>query len=195
MLTSVSRLMQGREYDVIMQWLAIEMVSVLPDKAKANLGSHNICSMLSIMHSENTSNLQLVLGIFLLALGAQKHMIEVLTHAGFSLSYSVITKIKETLHDGTTQSVCIVHEKMCMIVSDNIKIAFQVTQQCVESTDHFDNGTTATLIPLFDAHMLGSVLLVLRNVRTASLRSPQVLWSGAGSRWKGLGFSLCATPS
>jgi hypothetical protein len=35
----------------------------------------------------------------------------------------------------------------------------------------------------------------VKNARTVSLRSPPVLWSGAGSRWKGLGFSLCAAPS
>jgi hypothetical protein len=36
---------------------------------------------------------------------------------------------------------------------------------------------------------------VVKNTRTASLWSPRALRSGAGSRRKGLGFSLCAAPS
>jgi hypothetical protein len=35
----------------------------------------------------------------------------------------------------------------------------------------------------------------VKNVGSASLQSPRALQSGAGSRQKGLGFSLCAAPS
>jgi hypothetical protein len=40
-----------------------------------------------------------------------------------------------------------------------------------------------------------SLNILLRNARTTSLRTPQALRSGARSRRKGLGFSLCAAPS
>ena len=36
-----------------------------------------------------------------------------------------------------------------MIIWDNLNIAFRVGEQHKASKDHFDNGTTATLIPLY----------------------------------------------
>ena len=37
-----------------------------------------------------------------------------------------------------------------MIIWDNLNIAFRVGEQRKGSKDHFDNGTTATLIPLYE---------------------------------------------
>ena len=42
-----------------------------------------------------------------------------------------------------------------MIIWDNLNIAFRVADQHKESKDHFDNGTTATLIPLYDVEFGG----------------------------------------
>jgi hypothetical protein len=36
-----------------------------------------------------------------------------------------------------------------MVIWDNLNIAFRVGEQRKASKDHFDNGTTATLIPLY----------------------------------------------
>lgn len=42
-----------------------------------------------------------------------------------------------------------------MLIWDNLNIAFRVGEQRKASKDHFDNGTTATLIPLFDVNFGG----------------------------------------
>jgi hypothetical protein len=44
----------------------------------------------------------------------------------------------------------LVCEQACLIIWDNLNIAFRVNEQRQASKDHFDNGTTATLIPLYD---------------------------------------------
>ncbi|KAL1677976.1 hypothetical protein EV122DRAFT_278607 [Schizophyllum commune] len=44
-----------------------------------------------------------------------------------------------------------------MLVWDNLNIAFKKDAQRMGSTDHFDNGTTATVIPLFDPTTAASV--------------------------------------
>jgi hypothetical protein len=44
----------------------------------------------------------------------------------------------------------LVREQACLVVWDNLNIAFRVNEQRQASKDHFDNGTTATLIPLYD---------------------------------------------
>ncbi len=46
---------------------------------------------------------------------------------------------------------------MCSIVWDNLNIAFNVEAQRFNSANHFDNGTTATLIPLHDPFTGGTV--------------------------------------
>ena len=42
-----------------------------------------------------------------------------------------------------------------MIIWDNLNIAFWVGEQRKASKDHFDNGTTATLIPIYDVEFGG----------------------------------------
>ena len=51
-----------------------------------------------------------------------------------------------------------------MILWDNLNIAFRVGEQRKASKDHFDNGTTATLIPLFDVDF-GGLPLDLKPAR------------------------------
>ena len=42
-----------------------------------------------------------------------------------------------------------------MIIWDNLNITFWVHEQCKALKDHFDNGTTVTLIPLYDVEFDG----------------------------------------
>jgi hypothetical protein len=39
---------------------------------------------------------------------------------------------------------------MCSLVWDNLNITFRVKSQCLDNKNHFDNGTTATLIPVYN---------------------------------------------
>jgi len=92
-----------------------------------------------------------MVGLDLLASGAKKGFIETLAHRGISVSYTTIMNtVKELSSESLARVVEIAHQKMFSIIWDNINIAFRVVHQRVESKDHFDNGTTATLIPLFD---------------------------------------------
>ena len=56
-----------------------------------------------------------------------------------------------------------------MIIWDNLNIAFWVAGQHKESKDQFDNGTTVTLIPLYDVEFGGlpSILNHLLTITTS----------------------------
>ncbi|KAJ7891095.1 hypothetical protein B0H13DRAFT_1515792, partial [Mycena leptocephala] len=49
-----------------------------------------ICALISLMRSQKANNFQLVIGLFLLRSGVSKREMEVLAHAGLSVSYSTI---------------------------------------------------------------------------------------------------------
>ncbi|KAJ7752331.1 hypothetical protein B0H16DRAFT_794813 [Mycena metata] len=107
--------------------------------------------MLSMARSQKANNYQVVIGMFLLASGAVKREMEVLAHAGLSISYSAIQEHLTLLSDEALKRLKqLVKEKMCFIVWDNLNIAFRVESQRLNSTNHFDNGTTGTAIPLWN---------------------------------------------
>ncbi|KAJ7739115.1 hypothetical protein B0H14DRAFT_3515886 [Mycena olivaceomarginata] len=58
-----------------------------------------------------------------------------------------------------------VQEKACMIVWDNLNIAFKVAEQRHNSKDSFENGTTATLIALYGV-LRGELELEILEPRT-----------------------------
>lgn len=107
--------------------------------------------MISVLRSQKANNYQVVIGLFLLGSGASKREMEVLAHAGLSISYTAITQhVKKLSEEGMAQIRALIKKSMCSIVWDNLNIAFRVDAQRLDSANHFDNGTTATLIPLFD---------------------------------------------
>ncbi|KAF8580986.1 hypothetical protein K439DRAFT_1619402 [Ramaria rubella] len=79
---------------------------------------------------------------------AKKGLIEMLAHAGLSLSYNSIVN------------------KMKILSAKGLKLL-----QRVESMDHFDNGTTGTLIPLFNPRTGGTVP---HGMLPHSLKEPRV---------------------
>ncbi|KAJ7811323.1 hypothetical protein B0H14DRAFT_2606589 [Mycena olivaceomarginata] len=110
-----------------------------------------ICALISLMRSQKANNFQLVIGLFLLGSGASKREIEVLAHTGLSISYSTITEhVKGLSKEGMVRIRELVKECMCQIVWDNLNIAFRVAAERLKAKNHFDNGTTATVIPVFD---------------------------------------------
>ncbi|KAJ7435654.1 hypothetical protein B0H11DRAFT_2256988 [Mycena galericulata] len=60
-----------------------------------------ICALISVLRSQKANNFQLVIGLFLLGSGASKREMEVLAHAGLSVSYTaIITHVKELSKEG-----------------------------------------------------------------------------------------------
>ncbi|KAF5335492.1 hypothetical protein D9611_012206 [Ephemerocybe angulata] len=109
-----------------------------------------VLSILAQCRNEKSSEVQTVTGVFLFACGAPRTMYDVLNHAGFCLSYTqTVTKIKGLAAERLELTRQVVRERACQIVYDNVNIAFRVGEQREDKKDHFDNGTTATLLPLY----------------------------------------------
>ncbi|KAK7050002.1 hypothetical protein VNI00_005433 [Paramarasmius palmivorus] len=112
-----------------------------------------ICAMISVVRSQKANTFQVVIGLFLLGSGASKREIDVLAHAGLSVSYPTVMDHVKAL---SVENMKIVQEVikviMCFLVWDNVNFAFRVESQRLESKDHFDSGTTATLIALYDPY-------------------------------------------
>lgn len=106
--------------------------------------------MLAQSRNGHSTEFQTSTCIYLLACGASRSQFDVLNHAGFTLSYtSAISKLKQLGVEKLRKIVGIAHSQAFMIIWDNLNIAFRVGEQRQASKDHFDNGTTATLIPLY----------------------------------------------
>ncbi|KAI0319421.1 hypothetical protein OF83DRAFT_1055018 [Amylostereum chailletii] len=113
-----------------------------------------VAAMLAVLRSKRATNLQVTLGLFLLASGAAKREIEVLARAGLSVSYSqVLRHLKALSKERKTALVQAVQHGMVGIVWDNVNIPFRVGEQRFANKNHFDNGTTATILPLYDPDM------------------------------------------
>lgn len=112
-----------------------------------------LCTALLMMgqaSSECNNEFYTLMGLYLLACGTPRRQFDVLAHAGLTVSYSTaLTHLKQLSEEGIKQAVSIMHTKACAIVWDNLNIAFRVGQQRLNSRDSFENGTTATLIPLY----------------------------------------------
>jgi hypothetical protein len=116
--------------------------------------------------SERASHFQSVLCVYLLACGATRSLFEVLNHAGISLSYTrALERLRELATENVAELRCLAREVMFAIVWDNINIAYRVGEQRHDSMDHFDNGTTATFIPIYGAER-GSVPLSCLHTRS-----------------------------
>lgn len=109
-----------------------------------------ILAMISMLRSQKANNFQVTIGLFLLASGASKREIAVMAHAGLSLSYpSILSHLKLMSAAKTKQYMQVMKEWMCALVWDNLNIPFTVGEQRLDSKNHFDNGTTATLVVLY----------------------------------------------
>ncbi|THU97060.1 hypothetical protein K435DRAFT_663322 [Dendrothele bispora CBS 962.96] len=83
----------------------------------------SICAMISMLRSQKANNFQVVIGFFLLGSGASKREIEVIHHAGLSISYnSIIDHIQLLAAENLERLQTVVKEYTCSIVWDNIKM-------------------------------------------------------------------------
>jgi hypothetical protein len=125
--------------------------------------------MLMQCRNTHSSEFQTTTCIYLLACGASRSQFDVLNHAGFTLSYTAaIAKIKKMGAEKLREIVGIAKTRAFMIIWDNLNIAFRVGEQRKASKDSFDNGTTATLVPLFGVEF-GGLPLDLKPKRDSRL--------------------------
>ncbi|KAF8804759.1 hypothetical protein BYT27DRAFT_7225347 [Phlegmacium glaucopus] len=102
--------------------------------------------------NDHATDFQTTMCFYLLACGTSCSLFDVLNHTGITLSYTQATqKIART--------------QAFMIIWDNLNITFRVSEQRHDSKDHFDNGTTATLVPLYGVEY-GGLPLSLKPYRT-----------------------------
>ncbi|KAJ3832078.1 hypothetical protein F5878DRAFT_671204 [Lentinula raphanica] len=141
-----------------------------------------VCAMYAVLRSQRANEFQAIIGMFLIGSGASKREMEVLHHAGISLSYPAVIRHMRLLSEEAKQTYKdLIKEWMCSVVWDNLCIQFRVEAQRLNSSDHFDNGTTATCIPLFDPYTLstrtphGTLALSLKPPRETT--NPIFEWS------------------
>lgn len=107
--------------------------------------------MIAKLRSQKANNFQAVIAMFLIGSGSAKREMEVLAHAGLSLSYTAALQYLRQLSDEAKKRYReLAKECMIMIVWDNLNIAFRVESQRQNSKDHFDNGTTGTAVPTWN---------------------------------------------
>ena len=106
--------------------------------------------MLAKSRNELASEFQTSMCLFFLAVGASQSIFNVLNKAGITLSYTqAVAKLKELGSEQLSRTLELARSQAFMLIWDNLNIAFRVGEQRQGSKDHFDNGTTATLVPLF----------------------------------------------
>ncbi|KAJ7692577.1 hypothetical protein B0H17DRAFT_933920, partial [Mycena rosella] len=108
-----------------------------------------IC-MLAQTRNEKSSEYQTTMAFYLLACGATRSQFDVLNHAGICPSYrSALRKVRDLGQERLAEIRKLARNHLFMIIWDNLNFAFRVAQQRIGSHDHFDNGTTATLVLLW----------------------------------------------
>ncbi|KAJ7066253.1 hypothetical protein C8F01DRAFT_1248284 [Mycena amicta] len=168
--TSVMELLKEFSMDQLMEeikaaaptmWKALDIIAT-PDQSTRRTSDGDsrrnrglvfttICALVSVLRSQRANNFQLVVGLFLLGSGASKREISVLAHAGMSVSYqAIIDHVKTLSKEGLAKIREVIASCMCQIVWDNLNIAFRIAAQRLNSKNHFDSGTTATLLPVYD---------------------------------------------
>lgn len=106
--------------------------------------------MLAKSQNEHSTEYQMTMCMYFLACGTSHSLFDILNHAGITLSYTqAVSKLRKLGAERLARTLVLVRTQPCMIIWDNLNIAFKVGEQRHNSMDHFDNGTMATLIPLF----------------------------------------------
>ncbi|KAJ7486375.1 hypothetical protein B0H11DRAFT_2410753 [Mycena galericulata] len=153
-------------------WSLEEMLSKATDAAPnlceedSKLVLVTVLCMLAQSQNERANEFQEIMGTYFLACSTPRRQFDVLAHAGLTVSYSkALNDLKGLSAEGLARMRRMVQEKACMIVWDNLNIAFKVGEQRHDSKDTFENGTTATLIVLYGV-LRGELELEILEPRT-----------------------------
>ncbi|KAF9475260.1 hypothetical protein BDN70DRAFT_915054 [Pholiota conissans] len=106
-----------------------------------------VLCMLTKSRNEHSTPMQTTMCMYLLACSTSRSLFDVLDHAEHLAETRVIARFVDFL-----------------LIWDNINFAFNVVEQRHDSKDHFDNGTTATLVLLFK---------VVENAPPLALKPPR----------------------
>ncbi|KAJ7765459.1 hypothetical protein DFH07DRAFT_955700 [Mycena maculata] len=133
-------------------WSLEKMIS------EAMITAPNLCELLILMGMSSDvgrqdNKLVLVTVLCMLAQSQNEHATQFQEIMGtYFLACSTprpINDLKGLSAEGLARLRHMVQEKACMIVWDNLNIAFKVSEQRHNSKDSFENGTTGTLILLY----------------------------------------------
>ena len=117
-------------------------------------------------HNDHATDFQMTMCLYLLACGTSRSLFDVLNHAGITLFYTqAVRRLKKLGEERLALTQKIARTQPFMIIWDNLNITFRVSEQRHDSKDHFDNGTTATLVPLYGVEY-GGLPLSLKPKRT-----------------------------
>ncbi|KAF9980256.1 hypothetical protein BGZ65_005350 [Modicella reniformis] len=106
-----------------------------------------IGSILVYLRSRNSNYLQTIMGLYLHSSGTESEVIDVLSHAGISVSTSSILRaLKQLTKDALDRVKEVVRTRAWLLVYDNINLAKRKYNQRIGNEDSFENGTTATII-------------------------------------------------
>ncbi|KIK32774.1 hypothetical protein CY34DRAFT_27153 [Suillus luteus UH-Slu-Lm8-n1] len=96
------------------------------------------------------NTLQCVFGIFLHSTGTPQRVIDVLAHAGVSIStQSIATAVKSLSNEAGVQIKQAVQTLTTALAYDNFDIDFKTAQPTIEHQSQFVSSTSATAIPLY----------------------------------------------
>ncbi|KAJ7840189.1 hypothetical protein B0H14DRAFT_2245794, partial [Mycena olivaceomarginata] len=134
------------------EWLhgIARTVTWLNTKSSVEQVITTVICMLAQTRNEKSSEYQTTMVFYLLACGATRSQFDVLSHAGICLSYRItLRKVKDLGQERLADIRKLARTRLFMLIWDNLNFAFRVAQQRIGSNDHFDNGTTATLVLLW----------------------------------------------
>ena len=118
--------------------------------------------MLAKARNDHVSDFPTTMCMYFLACGTSRPVFDVLNHAGVTLSYTqAVAKIKQLGRERLMMMREIAQSRAFMVIWDNLNIASRVSEQRHNSKDYFDNGTTVTLLPLYDVEYGGLPLELL----------------------------------
>ncbi|KAJ6514380.1 hypothetical protein C8R47DRAFT_1282359 [Mycena vitilis] len=158
---SLAQILADAEYHaptlcMLLRSLAREEADEEPGKQKrrdVDLVLSTVICMLVQTRNEKSSEYQTTMSFYLLACGATRSQFESVCLerlAGLCLAYrTTLRKVNILGQERLAEIRKTAHEKMIMLIWDNLNFAFRVGQQRLGSNDHFDNGTTATLVVLW----------------------------------------------
>ncbi|KAJ6610952.1 hypothetical protein B0H10DRAFT_2165950 [Mycena sp. CBHHK59/15] len=92
-----------------------------------------VLCMLAQARNERANEFQEIMGTYFLACSTPRRQFDVLAHAGLTVSYSkAINDLKSLSAEGLARLRRMVQEKACMIVWDNLNIAFKLELELLE---------------------------------------------------------------
>ncbi|KAF9565290.1 hypothetical protein CPC08DRAFT_617048, partial [Agrocybe pediades] len=111
-----------------------------------------VCISIFLQSSNRECNyLQSILGLFYHSASVPEKAIEVLAHAGLSISLTSIHRaVKSLSQDAATKLKASIRTLQTSLAYDNFDMHFKTSQPTIEHGSTFVSATSATAIPLFD---------------------------------------------